>query len=226
VTTAYLRADLWRDEGVRYKAYRDSRGIWTIGVGHNIQADLGLRARLSYLISDGLTPADVAALLDHDIAAACHALDVALPWWRTLDDIRQDVLANMTFNMGIATLLTFHGTLAALQAHDWVAAALHMSQSLWAGQVGARATRLENQMRTGVHQGADLRADSGGPPSLQGGGGSGNAGAGQSPDPGGPGGAPAGPGVLLGAGGSVGPVASQVAAAAGRVFGWLKGLGR
>lgn len=29
--------DLRRDEGVREKPYQDSKGIWTWGVGHNLQ---------------------------------------------------------------------------------------------------------------------------------------------------------------------------------------------
>lgn len=29
--------DLERDEGVRIKPYQDTEGIWTWGVGHNLQ---------------------------------------------------------------------------------------------------------------------------------------------------------------------------------------------
>ena len=33
-----LIAELRRDEGVRYSPYKDSKGILTVGVGHNIEA--------------------------------------------------------------------------------------------------------------------------------------------------------------------------------------------
>ncbi len=69
-----------------------------------------------------------------------------------MDPIRQDVLANMCFNMGIGTLMTFHNTLAAMHDQRWEDAAEGMLASKWASQVGARADRLAEQMRTGEHQ--------------------------------------------------------------------------
>lgn len=226
MTTAYLRSDLRRDEGTRRRPYKDSLGIWTDGVGHNIQADPAMLARLAYLLQRDLTDAEIDALLDHDIAAVCHNLDNQLPWWRGLDDLRQDVLANMAFNLGIAKLLGFKNTLAAIQRHDWATAASHMLQSLWASQVGARSTRLANQMLTGVHQGDDHL-----PPDPRGSGvraGSGPDGPPRAGQPAHPGGSPdpeGRHGVLLGPWGSNRPVAPQVGPQEGgrmsRLLDWL-----
>lgn len=152
MTSPNLEADLIRDEGKRSKAYKDSRGIFTIGIGHNIQADPTLLADLGHLIDPGISDERINALFMHDLAEVTHELDLHLPWWRQLDDIRQDVLANMTFNMGIATLLEFTNTLAAIRRGDFEDAARRMLQSRWASQVHSRATRLAEQMRTGVHQ--------------------------------------------------------------------------
>lgn len=149
MTTALLRTDLIRDEGLRLVAYRDSRGIWTIGVGHNIEADPRLLSRIGELRLHGLTRAEAEALLDQDIAVCCAALDRNLPWWRNLDPVRQDALANMAFNLGVSKLLGFHDTLAALKAGRWADAAKDMADSAWADQVGARATRLETLILTG-----------------------------------------------------------------------------
>jgi lysozyme len=132
-----LAAELTRDEGKRLKPYKDSVGKLTIGVGRNLD-DVGIR------------PDECDLLLKNDILAAMNQLDINLAWWRNLDEVRQRVLANMAFNMGIATLLTFKNTLAAVEAGSWEAAADGMKASHWAAQVGPRADRLIAMMRTGV----------------------------------------------------------------------------
>ena len=58
------------------------------------------------------------------------------------------MLINMAFNLG-GKLLTFGHTLTAMQHGDYAAAANAMLASKWAAQVGQRAQRLANAMRTG-----------------------------------------------------------------------------
>lgn len=152
MTTSNLEADLIRDEGERTHAYRDSRGIWTIGIGHNIQVDPTLVPLLHHLINDGINQAQIDGLFAHDLAGAKLQLGLHLPWWTTLDDVRQDVIVNMTFNMGMKTLLQFHNTLRHIQEHNWLAASAGMLASAWATEVGGRARRLAKQMTTGIHQ--------------------------------------------------------------------------
>lgn len=133
---ASLRAQLELHEGRRLKPYHDAVGKVTIGIGRNLD-DAG--------ISD--EEADV--LLGNDIARCVRDLDRALSWWRNLDDVRQRVLLDMCFNLGIAGLLGFHNTLASVQRGDWPAAKTGMLGSKWAGQVGKRARRLADMMETG-----------------------------------------------------------------------------
>lgn len=140
---AKLALDLIRDEGERMKMYVDSRGFRTIGVGHNLE-------------SKPLSQKAVRVILDDDIADAEMDLDKHCPWWRLLNDVRQRVLCNMCFNMGITTLLTFKRTLAAIEGHNFDLAAEFMMESLWSRQVGDgvggkldRAERLAMMMRTG-----------------------------------------------------------------------------
>lgn len=141
MTTPNLIPDLERDEGCRLSAYQDTRGIWTVGYGH------------AYVHPGTVwTQTEADAQLAADVAHTEAGLDVHLPWWRSLDDVRQDVLVNMAFNMGVTNLCQFHNTLAAVQRHDWQAAHDGMLASLWAKQVGQRAVRLANQMLTGEHQ--------------------------------------------------------------------------
>jgi len=152
MTTDCLEADLVRDEGERLRAYKDSRGVWTIGVGHELAADPTACAELKRLIDPGISKAEADALFHQDLDTARHALDLHLPWWRSLDDVRQDVLANMAFNLGVAKLLTFESFLGFVKAGKYQHAALDMLGTLWAFQVGARARRLSAQMRTGLRQ--------------------------------------------------------------------------
>lgn len=140
-----LDAELRRDEGVRYVLYYDSLGVPTTGVGHNLQV-CPLPQGWKYPLTD----AQVTQLENHDIAIAVASLDLHLPWWRNLDEVRQRVLANMAFQLGINRLLGFHNTLASMQAGNYAAAAAGMTNSLWYTQSGDRSKRLVQAMLTGV----------------------------------------------------------------------------
>lgn len=131
-----LMTQLTSDEGVKLKPYRDTVGKLTIGVGRNLD-DVGI----SYQ--------EVMGLLANDVNRVCAALDATYPWWGQMSDKRQQVLANMAFNLGMDRLAGFKRMLAALQQGHWDEAAAEMLASKWAGQVGARAQRLANMMRTG-----------------------------------------------------------------------------
>ncbi|HEF4743289.1 TPA: glycoside hydrolase family protein [Burkholderia multivorans] len=140
-----MEAELRRDEGVRYTRYLDTRGIPTTGVGHNLNASP---------LPDGwtfpLNDTQVNSLLSHDLAVTFAGLDLHLPWWRKLDEVRQRVIANMAFNMGVDKLLGFKNTLAAVQRGAYALAAAGMKASRWYTQVGQRAVRLRMAMETGV----------------------------------------------------------------------------
>ena len=129
--------ELSNDEGREASAYTDSLGYLTIGVGHLIDKRKG--GTLSDWIID--------QILRDDIMIKASELDVKLPWWRTLDDDRQNVIVNMAFNLGVDGLLEFHHFLAALQAGDYESASRYMLESLWATQVGARADRLAARIK-------------------------------------------------------------------------------
>lgn len=131
-----LEAQLTIDEDKRPRIYLDSVGKWTGGVGRN-------------LTDRPFSEDEIALMLRNDIAIVERELDRTLPWWRSLTDARQNVLANMCFNMGITKLLGFKNTLQLVQAHRYDAAAEEMLNSKWAKQVGQRAIRLAEMMRRG-----------------------------------------------------------------------------
>lgn len=131
-----LEDQLLRDEGLRLKPYKDSVGKTTIGIGRNLD-DVG--------ISHG----EALMLLANDIESASAALRTQLPWTINLDEVRRAALVNAAFNMGIGGLLAFRHALASLQSGDYETAANQMLESLWAKQVGPRAVRIAEQIRTG-----------------------------------------------------------------------------
>lgn len=140
---APLIDDLKRDEGLRLRAYPDpltGGAPWTIGYGHT-----GADVRVGTV----WTRDQAEEALRADMAIAIAGLDKALPWWRRMVPVRQDVLINMAFNLGLSRLLGFANTLQKMKAGDYQGAADGMAHSLWARQVGGRAARLVTMMRTG-----------------------------------------------------------------------------
>jgi lysozyme len=131
-----LKDELVRDEGLRLKPYRDTVGKTTIGVGRNLD-------------DRGLSTDEVHYLLDNDIREVEEELSARLSFWRNLSEVRQRVLMNMAFNLGIDGLLTFRNTLKAVEEGRYSDAAKGMMQSKWAKQTGARAVRLAQMMLVG-----------------------------------------------------------------------------
>jgi lysozyme len=85
-------------EGRRLEAYRDSVGIWTIGVGHTAAAGPPLpRAGLR------ITAAECDAIFARDVARFVRTVDGALP--APLPQHAFDALVSLTFNIGPAAFL-------------------------------------------------------------------------------------------------------------------------
>lgn len=124
------------EEGLRLLPYKDSRGILTLGIGHNLSVPI--------------TRTAAEAICNDDITAHAAQLTSSIPWIGTLDDARQDVLIDMCFNLGVGGLLEFRATLAAVQGGDYPTAAAQMLQSSWATEVGHRAQVLAQIMKDGV----------------------------------------------------------------------------
>jgi lysozyme len=146
MNTEKLREQLSVDEGKRLTAYLDTVGALTVGIGHNCVAK-PVAGVLK--VGDTIDEDMCNQLFDDDISVSIADLDAHLPWWRGMNDVRQNVLANMEFNMGTGTLLQFKNTLHFMEHGSYALAADGMRQSLWAKQVGDRAKRLARQMETG-----------------------------------------------------------------------------
>jgi GH24 family phage-related lysozyme (muramidase) len=149
---ADLRAELERDEGGRqyrggdgfWRAYTDSRGYFTIGVGHL----LGDSPRMTR-ISDR----EVEALLEADVQDAVVLARSCIPLFDQLDWVRRRALINMAFNRGehmrdSTTITPAINWAARTGVWGEVGVAIlgdpiqKRSPSQWATQVKDRASRL------------------------------------------------------------------------------------
>ena len=130
-----IEQQLMLHEGLRLKPYRCTAGKLTIGVGRNLD-------------DKGISQDEALFLLANDIEGVIKQLDKH-SWYTGLDPIRQKVLIDMAFNLGISGLLQFKKMIAAIELGDYGAAAEQMLDSRWARQVKTRADRLAEMMRTG-----------------------------------------------------------------------------
>ncbi len=153
-----LRDYISFNEGRRKQAYKDSRGIWTVGVGYNLEKS-GAREKIESMGIDydalvagkiELTDAQIDTLLDEEIEVAEAGARSIINNFDELDQTRQIVLIDMVFNLGKAGLSKFKNMIAAVERRDWPEAAAQMKDSLWYRQVGNRGVRDVEAMRTGI----------------------------------------------------------------------------
>ena len=136
-----LIAMLKRHEGVESHAYHCSENKVTIGVGRNVDKSGGL----------GLSDDEVDYLLQNDIDRVSGELNSEYEWFAGLDDVRQDVMVDISFNLGQTRLRAFKKALSAMAEGDWSEAADQFMDSRWSGQVGNRAKELTEMIRTGSY---------------------------------------------------------------------------
>ena len=132
-----LIAMLQRHEGLRLKPYKCTAGKVSIGYGRNLD-DMGI------------SEVEAMILLRHDIERCYDELNV-FSWFADLDQVRQEALVDMLFNLGLPTFLEFKKTLKYVAEGKYSQAAEEMLRSKWADQVGDRAKELAYMMDTGCY---------------------------------------------------------------------------
>ena len=130
-----IKATLTKHEGLRLDMYQDSVGVWTIGVGHNLE-DKGITAEVA------------AKILEDDIEDAITDLQRNVSFFTQLPTAAQEALVNLCFNMGIPRLMQFKKTLAYLKDRDYKKAADELLDSRYASQVGYRALQVAQMIRS------------------------------------------------------------------------------
>ena len=152
-----LMEKLIAHEGLRLQVYKDSLGIATIGIGRNLE-DRGITPEelewmdipnMAIVHTMGITEADAMYLAQNDVQIVEEELLRSHPCVENLDAVRQLVLVDMAFNMGVPRLGKFKKMWAAIHENNFDEAAKEMLDSRWANQVKSRSTKLAHAMHTG-----------------------------------------------------------------------------
>ena len=149
--------ELIKHEGLKLQVYQDTLGINTIGIGRNLE-DRGITKQeldeldipnIDHVYEYGITEADAVYLATNDVQIVEEELVRAHPCVDRLDSVRQLIVMDMAFNMGVPRLCKFKKMWNAIHDEDFPTAAKEMLDSRWANQVKGRATKLANAMHNG-----------------------------------------------------------------------------
>jgi len=138
------------DEGLRLEPYKDSKGLWTIGIGRLIGA------RLEDL---KLTRDEAYALLECSIESHWKEAEALFgkEFLEALEPARQVAILSLVYNLGAHKLKTqFVQTVPAIRKQDWKEVSRLLSLSKWARDVDpkqrpglGRDDRITYMFRTG-----------------------------------------------------------------------------
>ena len=154
----HLLQELVKHEGLRLQVYQDTLGIDTIGIGRNLK-DRGISKEeldeldiptIDHVYEYGITEADAMLLAENDVQIVEEELLRAHPCVEDLDAVRQLVLVDMAFNMGVPRLCKFKKMWNAIHEKKFDIAAKEMLDSRWATQVKSRSVKLANAMHNGA----------------------------------------------------------------------------
>lgn len=130
-------------EGIRTKPYKDSRGLWTVGVGHLIGDGKTLPDHMNREFSQQ----EIMAMFEQDFAKH-YAIAQRTPGWDKASETAKGAMIDLAFNMG-QWWDKFPNTAKALASGDWKAAAEGLRDSNWYNQVKGRAVQVTSMIAQG-----------------------------------------------------------------------------
>lgn len=113
-----LKQSIIRSEGLELKPYKCPAGKISIGYGRNLE-------------NNGISINEAIIMLENDLLNIKLELEDKLTVFNKIDDVRQNVLIEMAYNMGVAKLLNFKKTIQHLKNGDYVEASKEMLNSKW-----------------------------------------------------------------------------------------------
>jgi lysozyme len=165
----HFNTQIQNDEGLSLTPYKDTKGIMTIGVGFNLEDSTSTRKMKAIGMSDrqikalragkgAITEEQSRALVASSINTATQDARALVSNFDEHPQELQEVLVNMSFQLGRSRLRGFKKFRKAMEKRDYFTASKEMLDSKWATQDSpARAQRL-----------ADLMAAHGSPEELVG----------------------------------------------------------
>lgn len=137
-------------EGLRLTVYDDKTSL-SIVKGSSVQGHptIGYGRALDV---NGITHDESEYLLANDMTKIIFWAEASLPWFKSLNTVRQRVIVNLAGNLGRAGFLNFKGFIAATEANDFKAAGYALLESTAARQAAKRYAWLAVMFQTGEEQ--------------------------------------------------------------------------
>lgn len=126
-----LIEDIKENEGFVGTVYKDTLGFDTIGYGTKLP----------------LSQEEAALVLEHRLKAKVKELERKEPFVNKLPIEKQEILAEMCYQMGVSGVLKFKKMWVALKEFNYEEASEQMLDSRWAVQTPGRAMKLSQMMR-------------------------------------------------------------------------------
>ena len=133
INKSRLSKQLIAHEGLKLKPYKCTANKLTIGVGRNLD-------------DVGITEEEALYLLEADIQVVINQCTVAFAWFVDLDELRNEAVINLVFNMGLTKFKQFKKTIAYIEQGKFDLAGAELLDSNYARQVGQRSIDVANQL--------------------------------------------------------------------------------
>ena len=142
-------------EGKLPCVYKDQLGVPTVGIGFNLERwharetfeQFGLNYDNVLNGSVCLTDDQIYALLDNDLSWATDGAKNCVSSYPSQNGCVQNVLIDMSFNNGGASLCNWPDFVGMLNNRDMAGASNYMQNTEWCGIVGRRCTRNASLVR-------------------------------------------------------------------------------
>ena len=161
-----VQAMIMKHEGKINYPYKDSVGLWTIGVGHLIQPGNGKTLPPEYDAyknnggpydkknnkTPAMTDEQILKLFNEDFEHH-KKMAMATPGWNLANETGQAAMIDLAFNMGGGWYKKFPNTSKALAAGDFNKASEGLKDSAWYTQVKDRGVKIVDMIRNGGNDG-------------------------------------------------------------------------
>ena len=132
-----IKKMIQRHEGYVPRVYMDTVQVPTGGYGH------------AFLVGSPISHRIAEMFFEEDYSRCLKDYEQLRPLIGELNPVRRAVIMDMLFNLGLPRLKRFKRMFTAIGVKDFETTADEMLDSKWARQVGYRARKLADMMRTG-----------------------------------------------------------------------------
>ena len=169
-TDSEIKKMIMQHEGKVNFPYKDSKGLWTIGVGHLIGDGKTLPSAYAAYKDNGgpndkknnrtpaMTDEQINELFEKDYVKH-KEIAMKTPGWSLANENGQSAMIDLSYNMGEwfnTKEWRNSNAVKALKAGNFESAADHLKDSLWYQQVKGRAVKIVNMMRNGKKTDAEM----------------------------------------------------------------------